>query len=170
MTLVPIVDEHDNIIDHMEREDVDGSGQLRRIASLWLTNSHGEILLAKRSSHKKHHPNKWGFAVAGAVEKEESYEETIRRELGEELGIYDLAMTLGPKFITRESDRERFYCQYFFATKDIPRQEFHLDPLEVAEVRWFTVSGLLTELEKVPDGFLNNSAGWKEWITNNHPF
>lgn len=171
MVLVPIVDEQDNIIGHKERDEVDVSKELWRIAAFWLTNTKGEVLLARRAYTKKHQPGRWGFVTTGAVEKDESYEDTIRREIVEELGVHDLEITLGPKFLTRPNERGyQFFCQYFFATKDIPLEDFHVDPLEVAEIRWLSVSQLLDDLAKNPHEYLNDGLGWKEWIQNNHPF
>lgn len=58
MPLVPIVNHHDEIIDHKERDEVDATKELRRIAALWLTNSKGDILLARRALTKKHQAGK----------------------------------------------------------------------------------------------------------------
>lgn len=87
--LIPIVDEEDNIIDYKERKKLDLK-DIYRVSALWIENSKGEILLAQRSFNKKHHPGLWGPAVAGTVEKGESYEENISHEIEEELGIKEV--------------------------------------------------------------------------------
>jgi isopentenyldiphosphate isomerase len=58
MTLIPIVDEEDNILEYRERNSLDLSHRYR-VSALWMTNSQGEILLAQRHKSKKHHPLLW---------------------------------------------------------------------------------------------------------------
>ena len=43
-----------------------------RSSSLWITNSKGEVLIAQRSHSKKLDPGKWGEAVGGVVEGDNS--------------------------------------------------------------------------------------------------
>src|SRR5262249_22500456 len=50
-------------------------------------NSAGEVYLQQRSRWKDRHPLRWDSSAAGHVVASESYDETARRELEEELGI-----------------------------------------------------------------------------------
>ena len=169
MTRVPIVDKDDNIIEYKERDETLPT-DLKRIAALWLTNTKGEILIAKRAFTKKHHPGQWGFACTGAVEEGESYEDTMRREIPEELGIHDLEITMGPKFLPHEFEGFFYMCQYFLATKDIPLEQFTLDLNEVAAVRWITPEQLVAESQKHPERFIADAENWKKWIEDKEPF
>ena len=103
MTRVPLVDLNDQIVEYKERDETTPRDRLR-IAALWLTNTKGEILIAQRALTKKHHPGRWAFACTGVVDEGETYEQTIRRELREELGLTGLKMVTGPKFLTDELD------------------------------------------------------------------
>src|SRR5438552_3955585 len=47
----------------------------------------GDVYLHQRSRWKDRHPLKWGSSAAGHVAAAESYDETARRELKEELGV-----------------------------------------------------------------------------------
>jgi isopentenyl-diphosphate delta-isomerase len=67
-----IVDDEDNIIGIKEREEVDKKNLRYRCSALWVKNSKGEILLAKRALTKKHSPGKWGPAVAGTLAENET--------------------------------------------------------------------------------------------------
>jgi isopentenyldiphosphate isomerase len=58
MPLIPIVDSDDNIIEYVERSQRKAD-QRYRVSALWITNSHGEILLAQRHRNKKHYPLLW---------------------------------------------------------------------------------------------------------------
>jgi isopentenyldiphosphate isomerase len=84
---IPIVNEKDEIIDYKARTDISFEKDIFRTASLWITNSKGEVLLARRKFDKKVDPGKWAEAVGGTVEGDDSYEDTVIREAEEELGI-----------------------------------------------------------------------------------
>lgn len=94
---VPVVNNRDEIIGYKKREELDLSSDLVRSASLWITNSKGQVLLAQRKFTKRTDPGKWAEAVGGTVDGKDSYEETVYREAEEELGIRDVQFTLGPK-------------------------------------------------------------------------
>ncbi len=76
---ISIVDENDNIITCKFRKCLTPK-DIYRVSALWIKNSKGEILLAKRVLTKLHNPGKWGSAVEGTVPKGESYKETLIRE------------------------------------------------------------------------------------------
>ncbi len=86
MALIPVVNEQDEIITYKERNEL-LQEDIYRIASLWIMNEFGEILLAQRAATKLKNPNKWTCIVNGTVEKGESYEDNIIKETEEEIGI-----------------------------------------------------------------------------------
>lgn len=86
LELIPIVNLDDEIIGYKPRKDITLQ-DVYRVSALWIENSQGEILLAQRGFLKSVDPGKWGAAVAGTVEKDESYEENILKEMQEELGL-----------------------------------------------------------------------------------
>jgi isopentenyldiphosphate isomerase len=80
---IPIVDAQDNVIAHKNRASIGYANDIFRTASLWITNSNGDVLLAQRKLDKKVDPGKWAEAVSGTVENDNTYE-TIIREAEEE--------------------------------------------------------------------------------------
>lgn len=54
--------------------------------AVFILNDESQVLLQKRSSTKKHYPNKWSLCT-GHVEKGESASDVVIRELQEELGV-----------------------------------------------------------------------------------
>lgn len=58
MALIPIVDEDDNIIEYVQREERKPE-QRYRVAALWVMNTRGDVLIAQRHHSKKHHPLRW---------------------------------------------------------------------------------------------------------------
>lgn len=83
----PVVDKNDRILRYARRSDVHGNNLRHRAVHILIFNPAGEVYLQQRSRWKDRHPLKWDSSAAGHVAAGESYEETARRELEEELGI-----------------------------------------------------------------------------------
>lgn len=58
MSLIPIVDADDNIIEYKTRGSLELTDRYR-VSALWVTNTQREILLAQHHRTKKHHPLLW---------------------------------------------------------------------------------------------------------------
>lgn len=151
MALIPIVDEDDNIIEYVQRNERK-SYQRYRVAALWVKNSWGEILLALRHRSKAHHPLKWWPAVGGTVEQGESYLENIIKETEEEIGIKDISPTIGPK--TKTSSWYLHFTQWFTITLDKKIEEFLPAQDEVESLRWISPQELKTEFTQSPEHFV----------------
>lgn len=139
-----IVDEEDNIIGYKDRETVT-SEDIYRVSALWITNSQGEILLAKRSLTKTHNPGQWGPAVAGTVEEGEDYLVNIIKESLEEIGLKDIIPRVGPKIRVR--GKYNFFGQWYTLVVDKALNEFVIDEREVAEIRWISKDNLQREIQ-----------------------
>ena len=146
-----IVNEKDEIIGYKERKTLD-EGDIYRVSALWLTNSKGEILLAKRNKNKSHNPGMWGPAVAGTVDEGETYEENIIKETEEEIGLSKVSFVLGPK--VRRSGQYEHFTQWFTLTIDKEVSEFKIQEDEVEEVKWFTKEELINRLDTSSEEFL----------------
>jgi 16S rRNA (adenine1518-N6/adenine1519-N6)-dimethyltransferase len=83
----PVVDQNDKVLRDASRSDVHGNNLRHRAVHILIFNSAGEVYLQQRSRWKDRHPRKWDSSAAGHVAATESYDETARRELEEELGI-----------------------------------------------------------------------------------
>ena len=149
---IPRVDENDNIIDYKERGDRDVNA-IYRVSSLWITNTDGKILLARRAFNKSHDPGKWGPAVAGTVEEGETYEENIIKEAEEELGLKNIKPIIGTK--RRKKTKWNYFAQGFLLTLPAGFNDFKIAVDEVAEVKWFIEEELRRELQENPDDFLS---------------
>ena len=84
---LPIVDKNDRILGSASRSQVHGNNLLHRAVHILIFNEAGEVYLQQRSRWKDRHPLKWDSSAAGHVAARESYDETARRELKEELGV-----------------------------------------------------------------------------------
>ena len=83
----PVVDENDEIRGYASRSEVHGNNLRHRAVHILVFNRAGDVYLQQRSRWKDRHPLKWDSSAAGHVTAGESYDETARRELKEELGI-----------------------------------------------------------------------------------
>ena len=83
----PVVDENDRIRRYASRSEVHGNNLRHRAVHILIFNQAGETYLQHRSRSKDRHPLKWDSSAAGHVTAGETYDETARRELKEELGV-----------------------------------------------------------------------------------
>jgi isopentenyldiphosphate isomerase len=157
MAQIPVVNEKDKIICYKDRKDIKQE-DIYRVSALWVTNSKGEILLAKRALTKKNDPGKWGPAVAGTVEKGETYKQNIAKETYEELGLQNVEFRKGPKL--RVYSNHNHFTQWYFLTLDRNIREFKIAEKEVEEIRWFSKNQIKKENKNI---FLN---GMNYWIEN----
>lgn len=148
---IPIVDKDDNVIEYRERNAVDANS-IYRVSALWVTDSDGNILLARRALNKSHNPGKWGPAVAGTVEADETYESNIIKEATEEIGLEKIRPIIGNKKLKK--GEWTYFAQEFILTLPSGFADFKIDQNEVAEVRWFSPEQLKIELRQNPDSFL----------------
>ncbi len=145
-------DRHDQLVGSKERTAI-GRDEIYRVTALWLTNSKGDVLLAKRALKKRQGAGKWGPAVTGTVEKGESYLENMLREIQEELGVVSIQVVPGMKELVERDTT--YFLQWFYGKMDEPACNFRIAYEEVAEVRWFTVTELRGALRHTPDLFIS---------------
>jgi isopentenyl-diphosphate Delta-isomerase len=152
--IIPFVNEKDEILGYTTLEEIDKKGLTYRVSALWVTNSKGKILLARRAFTKSHHPGKWGPAAAGTVEKGESYEVNIIKEAEEELGLKNITPQEGPK--TKSKSKYKHFTHWFFYEIDKKIKEFKIQKEEVAEVKWFSLEEVKNLLENNTKEILKN--------------
>lgn len=83
----PVVDKNDSVLRDASRSEVHANNLRHRAVHILIFNPAAELYLQQRSRWKDRHPLKWDSSAAGHVITAESYDETARRELKEELGI-----------------------------------------------------------------------------------
>ncbi len=151
---VIIVDENDVEIGLAERDQWE-IGAIHRVSALWLTNSKGEVLLAKRALVKRHQPGKWGPAAAGTIEEGETYDSNIVKEAEEEIGVTLSLEQLrkGPKILKGPDDNRRF-IQWYIGTAEVALEDLKLQDDEVSEARWVPLPELLSWMKERPDDFV----------------
>jgi isopentenyl-diphosphate delta-isomerase len=164
MSRIVIVDDTDTEIAVKEKSEMSPDDRYR-VSAIWITNTAGDILLAKRAATKNHDPGKWATAVAGTVEEGEDYLTNAVKEAQEELGLTIAPGELVPgfkHFVARE--RGGFFCQWYWYTRDIAPDELVLEPWEVADVCWVSEERLREWVAAHPEEFLGNAPRWVEAV------
>ena len=150
---VPVVNDKDEVIGYKDRSLLDYENDIFRSASLWITNSRGDVLLAQRKKDKKVEPERWGEAVGGTVEGADSYESTVIRESEEELGLKNINIQIGPKqFI---SNSAKYFVQWYTAVIDLPIESFELQDDEVEQIAWIPLRQLKQEITEYPEKYIS---------------
>jgi isopentenyl-diphosphate delta-isomerase type 1 len=128
-----VVDESDNIIDYRTRADCHNDKTLiHRAIGVLVYNSLGELLLQKRSLTKDTYPGFWAISIGGHVTQGQTYEQTAKREMKEELGISAPLEKIG-KWLYRLPNETEYGVLY----KSINDGPFRLEPKEVDTVKFF---------------------------------
>lgn len=152
---IQIVDKNDTVIGTKERDEIDYSSDIYRVSALWLTNSNGQALIAKRAMAKKNSPGKWGPAVAGTLETDETYETNIYKEAQEEIGLSGVPFKEIKKVAIMEPGNPRHYfCQWYEATVDMPIEAFTRQVSEVDELAWIDTEVLKNEVRNSPEKYV----------------
>ncbi len=150
---IPIVNQNDEVIAYKNREDLDVDNDIVRSASLWITNSKGDILLAQRTFDKRTDPGKWAEAVGGTVDNEDSYEQTVYREADEELGIKNELFNLGPKQFVA-GPPAHYFVQWYDVVLDWPIEKFVPQDSEVEQIAWWNPEELQRDMAAHPEKYI----------------
>ena len=149
---IQIVNDEDEIIGHKRRSEVDYQKNIYRISALWMTNSRGEILIAQRKLTKDKDPGKWGPAVAGTVEQNETYESNNYKEAEEEIGLTGVKFKVGQK--QKINKAHKIFVQWFLINIDKNINEFKIQEDEVEQLAWKSKDELLSEIKENPKMYL----------------
>ncbi len=151
--IVMIVDEHNQPIGAVARTIMRRQRLIHRASSILVFNSQGELFIQKRSRHKDIYPGYWDPTAGGVVLHGESYEESARRELREELGLS--GVKLRPLFDQYFEDaNNRVWARIYACTSNGP---FTLQKEEIDTGYFIALDRIATlnQTEPVtPDGLL----------------
>jgi len=147
-----LVDENNQEIDTKPRSQVDYSSDIIRSAVLWVTNSKDEVLLAQRSLLKDKDPGLWGPAVAGTVEKGETYDSNIAKEAYEEIGLHDVEFTKSTNHFFQGSKRQ--FIQWYTLNIDKDISEFTKQDSEVEQIAWVPIQQFLDDYRANPQKYV----------------
>jgi isopentenyldiphosphate isomerase len=124
------------------------------VATLWIINERGELLMAQRAHNKSTDPSTWGPSVTGKLEPGESFDEALVREVHEELSLppheYTPQFAVQKEFVHPDGETRTFGVYYAFLTKD-KTALITIDTKEVAAIQWHSLEDIETMMRNTPE-------------------
>lgn len=148
--LFDVVDAQDRVLRAEARPVVHEEGLLHRAVHIFVFNAMGELYLQRRSMSKDTAPGKWVSSCSGHVDSGEDYETAARRELGEEIGLYD-PRDMEPVF--KEPACRPTGNEFVWVYRCRSEGPFVLDPDEVSDGRWIDLDALNPWITERPRDF-----------------
>lgn len=149
--IILIVDANNNITGSAPRHEMRAKGLPHRACYILVFNSLGELFVQKRTMSKDIYPGYYDIATGGVVLAGESYDESARRELAEELGIRNVELFAHFTFLY-EDGSNRVWGRVYSCTYD---GELNLQAEEI-ESGFFGAPDYVLALSKkepfTPDG------------------
>ncbi len=154
---IVVVDENDNVIGAEYMRIAVEKGLIRRASRVYVFNESGQVLVQQRSARVAK-PLMLDASAAGHVDEGETYEETAKRELYEELGLKDIPLTLVAK-----SHRTPDFFSNIYKVVIPDDTNIVFDPEELAQIMWYDPAVLTEEMAAEPDRFtISIKTVWSE--------
>jgi len=153
MDKIIIVDKDDQPI-ALKRYDEAGYQDIHRVSALWLTDARtGDCLITQRKWTKHHDPGKWMAAASGTVDKGETYQQNMVKEIEEEIGLTGLSLAAGPKEFV-DDGQHKFFVQWFIAQTDKDKAVIKIQEEEVEAYAWVNKTELIKDVTENPDKYV----------------
>jgi isopentenyl-diphosphate Delta-isomerase len=150
---VVLVDEYNNEIGLMEKQEAHRRAMLHRAFSVFVFNGKGELLLQQRALSKYHSGGLWTNTCCSHPRAGETTEAAAHRRLQEEMG-FDCALTEKFSFIYRtpfDNGLSEHELDFVYTGTYDGFPEINDD--EVESYRWITLEKLIQELHEKPYQF-----------------
>jgi isopentenyl-diphosphate Delta-isomerase len=150
---VVLVDQNDQKLGLMEKQQAHVAGLLHRAFSVFIFNSKGELMIQQRAANKYHSPTLWTNTCCSHPREDETYEQAAHRRLQEEMG-FDCDLDFKFSFIYKahldNNLTEHELDHVFFGTFN---EEPNLNPEEVMAYRWVELEDLKKDIETNPQNY-----------------
>lgn len=150
---VVLIDEQDNQLGLMEKQQAHVAGLLHRAFSVFVFNEQGELLLQQRAAHKYHSPLLWTNTCCSHPRENETYQEAALRRLEEEMGFvceikpkfhFIYKAQLGDQLFEHELDHV-FVGNY--------SGEININLEEVHAYKWISMQDLIEDVKAQPEHY-----------------
>ncbi len=153
MEYVVLVDEQDNPIGKMEKQQAHIEGLLHRAFSIFIFNSENKLLLQKRASSKYHCGGLWTNSCCSHPRENENIQDAANRRLVEEMGMQCSLKPIFTFMYKAEFDNgliEHEFDHVFFGESN---QTPNINTEEVEAYRYISMDALQQEIKEFPEKF-----------------
>jgi len=150
--LVDVIDANGNTVRVVTRQQMRENNLPHRCTYVLVFNSRGELFVHQRTPLKDVYPLYWDVCVGGVVTAGESFDESVVREVREEIGVDAPVEKLFP--FHYQDERTFAHGMVYRAVHDGP---FRLQPEEVLHGEFASLAEVLRRIESqpfCPDGVL----------------
>lgn len=147
-----LVDAEDRVTGQISRDEALTRGLTNlRIVSLFIRNSEGQLLIPRRTAHKRIAPNGLDFSVSGYVQAGEGYDEAMASELEEEAGLRACEVDLRQLEVLspHRHDIHGFMAVYTLASDRVPAY----NPQDFTGWEWLSPLALVSRLQGGGESF-----------------
>jgi isopentenyl-diphosphate Delta-isomerase len=145
-----VVDANDQVLKQASRSTVHKEKLFHRAVHVFVFNAVGQLYLQRRSMTKDTAPGKWVSSCSGHVDAGEDYDTAARRELGEEIGLYEPDQM---ERVFKETPCKQTGHEFVWVYQCRAEGPFVLDSIEVSEGRWIDLAHLNNWLSERPRDF-----------------
>jgi isopentenyl-diphosphate delta-isomerase len=161
--LFDVVDENDLVVGQSTRREVHAQKLLHRAVHVLVVNERGSVFLQKRSEHKDTHPGALSTSCAGHVDSGEDYDDTVPRELQEELGLDPATLPPREKCFKLGPCRETGW-EFIWVYKIEHEGPFELNEAEVESGLWLSPKAIDSAVKLRSEEFTPSFVLiWKKW-------
>ncbi len=137
------VDEAGRVTGLASREELHRSPSLiHRVVHVLVFDTHGRLLLQKRSMNKDVAPGKWDTSVGGHLHPGEDVLDAACREMQEELGVEPPALDFLYQYLFRNHRESELVATY----RCVRNGPFSFNAAEIEEVRFWEVAEIRSRL------------------------
>jgi len=156
------VNERDEEIGHGSIREAILTGTIKRVVQIFLFNTKGDVLIAKRGATAPFFPERWNASTAGHVDVGESYAHAAEREMQEEIGVSGVSLIeVGKAYMEEDIDgwMGKNFCTVYRGRYD---GDIDTSSIEISEARWIRPDELEAWMAERPDDFTPTCrAGWQ---------
>jgi isopentenyldiphosphate isomerase len=124
------------------------------VATVWLVNDAGEMMVSRRSSTVSANPGKWQSYFGGHVEPGRSFLETVRGELAEEAGL-ECPPEAFYWVASVRNDAKKVHGERYAVRFNGSPEDLRFIDGEVSEARWMNIEEQWAEKEAHPEIWCN---------------
>lgn len=132
-------------------------GRLHRAFSVMLVDDLGRILVQQRAAAKTRFALRWANACCGHPAPGQDVFAAATQRLVEEIGVRGVTLSQAGVYLYRAEDPETGRVEHEYDQVVVGRvpvdPTLHLDPAEVAGVRWVTLDQLRSGMSDEPDQY-----------------